>query len=171
MRYGSDNRTVVVGIGSPVLTDSAAPFEVIEVLREKEWLSNRVALKTLSAGGIDLLAELEGFSLAVVIAAFPQDAGSGGSVIETVVDAASSDRGVFSALPGDHGIEVASVLALGMQCGYSLPEKVVIIGISGANVHTVGEHCSPEIIRLVEKVTLRVEALVAEWDNCQLSYE
>ena len=154
---------VIIGIGSPVLSDGAVPLAMINYLRTH--CGNRCRCTTLPAGGFDLLAELEGFERAIIIAVFPQQDQNGSEIIELVVSAATDQNDTCSALPGDHGIEVASVLALGRQCGYSVPDTVVLMGITGANVCEIGEQKTAAVAENAQKVLQRVEKLIAQWDT------
>ncbi len=158
-------KTVVVGIGSPVLTDGRAPLTVIRSLLESTGDAKNTHFVTISAGGIDLLSELEGYSRAIIVAAFSGGGDRRVSVGETVIEMSINGSDGTAALPGDHGIEVTDVLALGKQCGYPTPETVVVIGFYGANVHSLGEQVSDEVAEAVKKVTQRVEELIDQWDT------
>lgn len=156
--------TVVIGIGSPILSDGAAPLKVIESLRRKKR-SGIVTTVTLPAGGFDLLTELEGHGKAIIIAVFPGGAGSDVMMTESVVGASSCGDDQASTLPGDHGVELARVLDVGRTCGYTLPGETVILGIRGADVYTVGEKQTGVITETVKKITQRVEELLEQWDT------
>ena len=154
---------VVIGIGSPVLTDGGAPLSVIELLRSWGNTAGTAHFAQLPAGGIDLLDELEGYSRAIIIAAFPQHDGDGVTVTETVMKDAPPGADIVTALPGDHGVEVQDVLALGKRCGYTVPDTVVLLGIHGTDVYTIGEQLSTAMPDVVKKVAQRVENLQEQW--------
>lgn len=153
-------KTVVIGIGSPVLTDGGAPLTIIRILRESQVAGKNTHFVTIPAGGIDLLSELEGYTRAIIVAAFPGASDQSVSVGETLIETSLTGSDSTTALPGDHGVEITDVLALGKQCGYPIPETVVMIGIYGANVHSLGEHVSDNVANAVKKVTQRVEDLI-----------
>ena len=155
-------KTAVIGIGSPVLTDGAAPLRIIGELRRRGLCGERTEFTTLPAGGFDLLPVFEGCARAVIIAVFPHLTENGATVIEKTVTCATE---ADSALPGDHGVEVASVLALGKQCGYTVPDEVIVMGITGATVYTVGERLSDAVTGITGRVIRRVEELVKQWDT------
>ena len=159
-------KTAVIGIGSPVLSDGAVPLRVVEELRGRGRCGTHTEFTTLPAGGFDLLAVFEGCTNAVIITVYPHRSGSGTMIIEKKVTGATGTAAAEAALlPGDHGVEVAQILALGRQCGYTVPDEVVVVGITGAIVFTVGENRSGAVTGMVNGVIRRVEELVSQWDT------
>jgi hydrogenase maturation protease len=158
-------KTLVIGIGSPVLSDGRAPLTVIDALRENQKTGKNTHFVTIPAGGIDLLSEIEGYARAIIVTAFPGGGDQSVSVGETVIETSLTGSDSTTALPGDHGVEITDVLALGKQCGYTIPETVVLIGIYGANVHSLGEQISDKVAHVVKKITQRVEELIDQWDT------
>ena len=167
-KYGSAGNmidTVIIGIGSPILSDGAAPLEIVELLRKKNSKGN-LKFSSFPAGGFDLLTELAEHEKAVIIAAFPDRDEGAAMMTETVVTGGVSGENGATALPGDHGVDLAEVLQLGRTCGYSLPGETIILGIHGAEVHIVSERQSDAVVETVKKITQRVEELLDQWDTC-----
>lgn len=152
-------RLLVVCIGNELVADDGAGWAVYRALAEL-GLPSSVRLAFLGLGGIDLLEELDGEDLLVVIDAV-QLGGAPGTV----------HRLVWGNLPlaparpvSGHGIGVREALEIGARL---YPERVpgdtLLLGIEGRCFDRLGQGLSPEVAKAVPEVVEIVGRLVADF--------
>ncbi len=150
---------VVAGIGSPLLRDATAGCRAV-MMAEKLLGGNRdIAFKELPAGGFDLIYELEGYRRAIIIAGRNSETLTAGVITETVIGGSFNSIGDRWQLPGGHGIDLFSLLALGRQCGYTMPDPVIMLGVCGKDMHTLDDQPTEAVAAALN----RIEAVVAKW--------
>jgi len=151
-------RTLVLGLGNPILSDDAVGLHVARELRTRLKARPDVDVDEGCRGGLRLMERMVGYDRAIVI------------------DATRTKRrpGAIGRLPVEalpmrhtaslHDADLVTALKLGREVGIDLPgpEDIVLIGIEAADVTTVSGKCSPEIAAAVPKA---VEAVIAALDE------
>jgi len=144
-------KTLVLGLGNPILSDDAVGLEVAARL---EALIKRPEITVLQTelGGINLLELLAGYDRAVIIDAITTPEGKPGQIYQLSPRSLRGTRHTDST----HGLDFAGVLELGKRLGMKLPGEVIILAIEAKDVTTFNEGCSAEvkgaIPRCVEKI-------------------
>jgi len=161
-------RTLVVGLGNPILGDDGVGWVVAEEVNKKlassparplEIEGSIIDVDCLSLGGISLMEHLIGYKYAVLIDAFICD-GEDGSIIVSKLD----DLPSYSAfhLTSAHDMSVHNALRLGRQLGAELPEDVTLVGISARHVYDFSEELSPPVQDAIPKATQIVMEILAQ---------
>jgi len=137
-------KTVVLGLGNPILRDDGAGIEVIKLLEGK--LAADCELKMASVGGLRILDQICGFERAIIVDALLNGAPAG-----TVRKMGPDD------LAGDlhascvHDLNFKEALQLGRMMGMPLPQEITIYGIEVADPFQLREGCSPDVLSGAKK--------------------
>lgn len=153
-------KTIIVGLGNPILGDDGVGWKVAEEVKKQLHLSPipsprgagdreeglRVDVELLSLGGLSLMEHLIGYERAILI-----DALAGEQEIGSVIVAKLSEMPDYSALhtTSAHDSSLQNALKLGKAMGANLPEDVTVVGIITHQVYDFSEELSPSVTRAV----------------------
>ena len=140
-------KTIVIGLGNPILGDDGVGWRVAEVLARQKESDLDVDIDCLSLGGIGLMEHLIGYERAILIDAFA--AGEPGSITVCALE----DLPDYSAfhVTGAHDTSLQNAIRLGRDLGATLPEQVTVVGISILPVHEFSEAISPPVAAAIPK--------------------
>ncbi|MBP1661966.1 MAG: Hydrogenase maturation protease [Thermoplasmatales archaeon] len=148
-------KTIVLGVGNPILQDDGVGLHVIEALRER--LTNpKVTLETAMTGGMNLLDLIRGYEKVILIDAVKQLGSHPGEVKRFKLTDLPT---VHSCNP--HDVSLSEALQLAEQLKEpQLPSSIILIGITVDNTYEFGEHLSSTVASAVPKaVNLVLEEL------------
>jgi len=133
-------KTIVLGVGNPILQDDGVGLHVIEALRQR--LTNPlVTVETASTGGMNLLDMIRGYEKVILIDAVKQNNSKPGEVKRFLL---SDFHSVHSCNP--HDVSLSEALHVAEQLGEKhLPLQIILIGITVKNTYEFGEHLSNEV--------------------------
>ena len=134
-------RTVVVGLGNPILSDDGVGIQVAALAKKLIAQNSGIDVVEAYAGGLRLMEAVAGYERAIIVDAVKTGAHPPGTVQFFTLHTSAKTRNTLCAHDGD----LATVLALGRDLGLALPQRVEIIGIEGANVETFGEELSDAV--------------------------
>ena len=167
-------KTIVVGLGNPILGDDGVGWRVAEEVQRQlmspsvspsppaplpEGEGSHVEVERLSLGGISLMEHLIGYDCAILVDAFATDAPIGSiSVLKL------SELPNYSAfhIASAHDTSLQNALELGRAMGAHLPEDVMIVGVATECIHDFSEDLSPPVARAVPHVARIVRNLIME---------
>lgn len=146
----------VLCIGNALAGDDGAGAAVYQELRERQ-LPAGVRLKFLGLGGIDLLEELTGENVLVVV-----DAVQLGAACGRVHVLAWNQLPAMTVRPvSGHGIGVKEAIEVGRRLyPERMPEKIWLVGIEGQCFDQLGVKLSPEVSASVPTAADEVLRLV-----------
>ncbi len=152
-------RTLVLGLGNPLLSDDRAGLCVVERLGPS--LTGRPGLEFAEdyRGGLRLMERLIGYDRAVIIDAQCSGAPPG-TVVTLSMDAPSTRHGASA-----HDVDLWTALELGRQAGAELPspDNIRIIAIEAADVDTFAEECTPSVAEGIARAVEVVLSLLTHW--------
>ncbi len=136
-----DMKTLVLGLGNPILRDDGVGLRVAQALRLVLANLPGVEIDENTWGGLRLMERLVGYDRVIVVDAMCTGAPAG-TVRLLSPDEVPTRR---SASPHDTSLPVA--LELGRRVGLSLPESadITLVGIEALDVDNFGEDLSPEV--------------------------
>jgi hydrogenase maturation protease len=137
-------RTVVLGMGNPILTDDSVGVRLARDVRTN--LAGRRDVDVVdecSVGGLNLLDLLTGYDRAVILDAIHTRDGAPGDCYQFT---AAALRPTLN-LSNVHDANVATALALGRQLGHRLPrdEDIHVFAVEVADDLTFGTELSREL--------------------------
>lgn len=149
-------KTLVLGIGNPILQDDGVGIHVINELRP--YIKNsKVKVDIAYTGGMNLLDIIRGFDKVILIDAIKNEHCTTGDVkCFTLTEAPT----IHSSNP--HELSLSEALHLAKQLGEHLPKEIVVIGIAVKNTHEFGEHLSKKVAAAVPQA---VSLVLAEIQN------
>jgi hydrogenase maturation protease len=155
-------RTVVLGLGNPLLTDDAAGLAVAEELIRllAEHPVAGVEVVTSARGGFELIDLLTGFDRAAIVDAFVTPEPSPGRVHRLAPhEVAGSAR-----LVGGHDLGLARALELAATLGIPMPASVVVLGVEAGDVTTFSETMSPAVTAAISRLARELHEALARGD-------
>lgn len=152
-------RTLVLGLGNPLLTDDGVGLRVAERLQAALAGRHGVEVTVDYCGGLRLMERLVGYRRAIIIDAARRGAPVG-SVSILAADS-SSTRHSGSA----HDVDLACALELGRRAGAELPgpDDIRIVAIEAQEVEAFGESCTPEVAAVIAPAVELVRGLLDAW--------
>lgn len=149
-------KTLVLGMGNPILRDDRVGLQVIKEL-EVLPLDSDVTLQTSTLAGMNLLECLIGFDRAILVDAI-QMGGEPGSVRRlSPTDFISSH-----ACTQVHTSDFFRALTLARGLIPNFPDDVVIVGIEAEDVSLFGEELTPEVEKSVSSAVRQILQIVKE---------
>jgi hydrogenase maturation protease len=149
-------KTIVVGMGNPILSDDGIGIRVARELKRRAPAADIVEL---GAGGIRLLDVLPGYARVLIVDAMVTGEIACGQFRRfTLVELQKKTARTCNTLCV-HDMDLPTAMALGRLAGVALPEEVVIWGVEAHDVETFGETLSPAVEAAVPVV---VEDMVGE---------
>ncbi len=153
-------RTVVLGLGNPVLRDDAVGLAVADRLTEllKESPVPGLDVLVSTRAGFELIDMLTGYGRAIIVDALDLPEPQPGNVREMALENfAGSSR-----LNNPHGLNVATAFELAERLGVSMPGEVLIYGIECADLQTLVEELTPDVEKVVEPLARQIHEKMAK---------
>ena len=145
-------KTVIIGLGNPILTDDSVGIKVareLNSLRGKRYELRDIDVKEVYAGGIRLMDEMIGYERAVIVDAMV----TGNAVPGTIRQMSLSDVLMTKNIISSHDTNLFTAIEMGRMLGLPLPSEIKLWGIEAEDTGTFGED-------LTEKVADAVQPLV-----------
>jgi hydrogenase maturation protease len=146
-------RTLVIGLGNPILGDDAVGCRVAQLVEEtlKSQRIEGVDVEQFYRGGIALMERLIGYDQALIIDSIHGFGGEPGSIHSLKLQ----DLPTLTA-DSPHDTSLKSAIELGNKLGAELPKTVDIIAVEirsalefSETLTAPVEACIPEMVRLV----------------------
>lgn len=159
-------KTLIVGLGNPILGDDAIGWRVAERVQAR-LASESAALPNLEVdylalGGLSLMERLVGYQQAIIIDAITTHQSPPGAVTCFPLEALPDRSAGHTTAAHDTSLKTA--LALGRSMGASLPETIIIVAVEAEQVHDFSEQLSPEIAAAIPQAEQLVLNLIQKGD-------
>ncbi len=155
-------KTVVIGLGNPILTDDSVGIKVSRAIREHlgqhgedDRADDTIDVKEIYAGGIRLMDAMTGYDQACIVDAMMTGRFQPGEVTEFDLDELCGTRNIVCT----HDTNLSTALELGRMLNIHLPSTIKIWGIEAFDVTSFGEQLTDEIERAVP---VAVNAILSE---------
>ncbi len=145
-RAGSEKgaRTLILGVGNPILRDDGAGRLLVQLLR-RHVSSTEVELRETGLAGLNLVEALSGFDSAIVV-----DAIQSGGVPGEVYCLRPEDFHTEKVSRYDqHSTGLLPALELGKSLGWPMPEDVTIVAIEAGDVANFGGELTPAVKKAI----------------------
>jgi len=134
------NKTLVLGLGNPVLTDDGIGCQVARALN-KELKEPDIDVMEVNVAGLDFLELLADYDQAIIIDAIQTEEGIPGQIYRFEPDVFANTCQTSS----PHNINFATAITLGKQLGLPLPQQIAIFAIEVKDAISFGERCTPDV--------------------------
>lgn len=139
-------KTLVLGLGNPILCDDAVGCRVAATLQQKVHDPD-IDIREESLAGLDLLEMLSGYDRAIIIDAIQTGKGQPGRIYRLGPEALARTRHAAS----PHDVNLATALQLGEKLMLKLPREIIIFAIEVEDVTTFSEECTPAVLKAIPK--------------------
>ena len=161
-------KTLVVGLGNPILGDDGVGWRVAEEVKRQLTSpaprlrhpsqggrgdvgeGGNIDVDCLSLGGISLMERLIGYERAILIDAFISEKESGAITVSKLSEL--PDYSAFH-ITSVHDTSLQNAIKLGKSLGAKLPDDVTVVGISAKYVYDFSEELSQTVSESVPKAT------------------
>ncbi len=151
-------KTLVVGIGSTILTDDGVGVVAAREI-QRQLSADRIDVLELGTAGIALLDYIGGYQRVILLDAMVTGAPPG-TVHQLTGEAFTKSAHLGSA----HEADLPTVLALGQRLfPGKMPHEVVVIGIEAQELTEFSETLTPAVAAALPAVVSAVESLL---DGC-----
>jgi len=154
-------KTLVLGLGNPLLADDAVGLRVVQELRARLQDSEGVEVDEDYWGGLRLMERLIGYDRAIIVDAILTGAEPG-----TIHHLSPGEIPTQRSASG-HDANLPTALELGREAGAHLPpnDDILLIGIEADDVLTFSEQCTPQVQAAIPRA---VEAVLAALSKLSL---
>jgi hydrogenase maturation protease len=140
-------KTLVLGLGNPILSDDGAGFYVAEELKKR--LNGRdIKIEQAGAGGLAMLDMLSGYDKAIIIDAIKTEKGKAGEIYLLKPEEFITTWHASS----PHDVNFYTALELGSTLDMPLPADIDIFAIEVEDVTTFSEKCTPDVEAAIQTV-------------------
>jgi hydrogenase maturation protease len=156
-------KTLVIGLGNPILTDDGVGVKVAYAVRDALAPSARedVTVTEAGVGGLHLMEMMVGYEWVILVDAIRTPGGRPGAISRLTLD------DIASAVPTQHSasthdMNLPTALEMGRRLGLSLPGTIEILAVEAEDVITFGEACTPAVAAAIPAVTEMVLQLLKQ---------
>ena len=152
-------RTLVIGLGNPILTDDGVGVKVAYAVREALASGGHsdVTVTEASVGGLRLMELMVGYDRVVLIDALQHSDARPGTIRRMTLEELRTISPTQHSTCA-HDTSLVTALDLGRQLGLPLPKEFTIYGVGVENVTWFGEQPTPAVAEAIPQVTAAVLA-------------
>jgi hydrogenase maturation protease len=154
-------KTVVIGLGNPILGDDGVGWKVaeeVERLSPTSPVAHEFEVDYLCLGGLSLMERLVGSDRAIIIDAVSLEGACEGQVLVFSLDELP-DRS-SGHITAAHDTSLPTAIAVGRSLGAHLPDVVMVVGVQAYNLFEFSEELSPPIASAVPEAAQTVMLLL-----------
>jgi hydrogenase maturation protease len=150
-------KTLVLGLGNPILTDDGVGVLVAEAVQaalgnDQDDQHDQIEVQEVSVGGLTLMETMLGYERVILIDALEWATAPPGTVQRmTLDDLRSISVTQHSASP--HDVSLATACDFARRMGLPLPAEVIIYGVGVENVLDFGSTPTPAVAAAIPGVT------------------
>ncbi|HUH64903.1 MAG TPA: hydrogenase maturation protease [Syntrophales bacterium] len=138
-------KTLVLGMGNPILSDDAVGLALVEILKKR---INRVDFAAGAMIGLSLFDLIVGYDTVFIIDAMTTREGKIGGWKKVCTDDKCGTLHLFSS----HGLNIFELMELGVRCGLPMPRLAAVYGIEIGNDVAFAESISPELSEILPAI-------------------
>lgn len=148
--------TIVVGLGSPIMSDDAVGLRIAE--RIEDMGISDIETRQEAIGGLEILPIIKGFRFAIITDCVQTGSVEPGTVM--IFDPEDFDDNIVPS--SAHDINLATALSIGNRLDPgNMPEKVMYVAVEAEDIQTVSESMTPAVEAAVPNAVSAVLHLIA----------
>ncbi len=142
-------KTLVIGLGNPILGDDGVGWKVAETVKERldAESPSRVEVDCLSLGGLSLMERLLGYERAIIVDSMATGQIPVGSVRTFPLASLPDPMAGHSGSAHDTSLIIA--LKTAESIGADIPKRVDVVAVEAQNVYDFSEELSPPVAAAV----------------------
>ena len=161
----SERKTLIVGLGNPILGDDAIGWRVAEVVEsrlrhELDVDEAGIEFDYLSLGGLSLMERFIGYDRAIIVDSIQTRDGKQGQVFSFALESLPDLSAGHTTAAHDTSLQTA--LALGRQMGAELPEEVQVVAVEADRVFDFSDELTPAVAAAIPEAAVAVLTLLQQ---------
>jgi hydrogenase maturation protease len=144
-------KTLVLGLGNPILSDDGVGIKVAHEVAN-QLNSPHVTVAETSGAGLSLLDSIAGYDKVIIIDAIQTKEGNTGQIYRM----GTEDFSLTKHLSSPHQINLVTALELGKMLNLAMPQKITIFAVEAKDVTSFSEKCTPEVEQAIPEVVKMV---------------
>jgi len=145
-------RTIIIGLGNPILSDDSVGIKVARSIREKISPGDDIDVAEVYAGGIRLMDAMVGYDRAFIVDAMVTGSNAPGTIRSFRLSELISTRNLLCA----HDMNLPTAIEMGRMLGMHLPSEIMIWGIEASDVEAFGEELTEDVAKAVPIVIEKI---------------
>lgn len=147
-------RTILIGLGNPILGDDAAGWKIVEQVeqrlqRPRHENPETFNIEYLSIGGLGLMEHLINYDRAIIVdAIFSGKAAPGTISIQMLEDIFDPTSGHTISV---HDTSLQDAINLARKIGVRMPKKLIVVGIETDSINNFSEALSTHVEASIPK--------------------
>jgi len=137
-------KTIILGMGNPMLGDDSVGLHIVRALRDKLNKADTTVIEA-SVTGMDCLELLAGYDRAVIIDAIHTMEGKIGQIYRLEIEAFDTNGYANTS----HNVNFVTAIELGRRLGLALPRQIAIFAIEVGEAHSFSEKCTDAVRRAI----------------------
>jgi len=154
-------KTLVIGLGNPILTDDGVGVWVVDALESKLPKNTPIDITQVSVGGLRLMESMIGYDRVILVDAIQNQNGKPGTIHKmSYGDLQAISPTHHSVSP--HDASLVTAIELGREMGLHLPDEIIIFAVEVENVIDFDDKPTPAV---AEAIPLTLQAVLNELEN------
>lgn len=145
-------KTVIIGIGNPLLTDDGVGVRVAEMIRVRLKDRGDIDVIELYAGGIRLMEAMVGYNAAIIVDAVQTGSVQPGTIHFLKPSGLVATRNSLCV----HDINLPTAIEMANLLEIPLPDEINIWGIEAEDVETFSERLTDKVEKAVPVVVEKI---------------
>ena len=142
-------RTLILGIGNPILTDDGVGIRIAQKLKEEKPYLDTIET---SEAGMALLDLIVGYDKLIIVDSIITKKGKPGDLYRLELE----DLKPMMNSSSSHSIDIATAIKIGERLGYKLPGSVSIYAVEIKDNTTFGERCTQEVEKRIPSIAKQI---------------
>jgi hydrogenase maturation protease len=153
-------KTIVVGLGNPLLGDDGVGWRVAEEVKQQLGNNSAVTVECYSLSGLSLMEQLIGFDRVILIDSLNTGRYDQGEVVAFTLD--SLEDLTYGHSASAHDASLKTALVVGRSMGERLPadRDIHVVAIEAQHVYDFKEELTPAIAASVPVAVDKVRELL-----------
>ncbi len=151
-------RTLVVGLGNPILGDDGVGWRVVQELQTRHALNDGAEMDCLSLGGLRLMERMLGYERVILVDALVDESIPPGEVHVFPLEALPNPSAGHTA--SAHDVSLRTALEMAQHLGWAVPSQVWVVGISVTPHFDFSERLSPNVEAAIPQAIKAVQDLL-----------
>ena len=140
-------KTLVLGIGSPILTDDGVAIHIVKQLNKAKLDAD---IELAATGGLGIIEMVVGYDRLILVDAIITG-NELGTIFELSLDELQTHPPVHFA--STHDVSFIAALKLGRELmPEKMPSEIIIFAIEVEDITTFGEECTPKVQEAIPQV-------------------
>jgi len=144
-------KTLILGMGNPILSDDGAGIRVAQEVGEK-LNDPQITVAETSGAGLSLLDSIVGYDKVIIIDSIQTKEGNTGQIYRM----GPEDFSFTKHFSSPHQINLATALELGNVLDLAMPQKITIFAVEAKDITTFSEKCTPAVEQAIPEVVKMV---------------